>query len=342
MSDEKWLRDGLADAVPEPPANPDRAQAAESMARRRRRTTALAVVGTAGAVAAAAVLTATLASGGDDSDAVDTASKGPAFVVECPPIKLTKGGAEDTEIDQPDPSAPDAVPNGATSARLCQGPGMAFEVPEDALVTGVDDLVAAVNDLEVTGEPEVCTMDLGPGYRMAFGYDDGSTFVISGQLYGCRTLVVGSTYRADPEAAQAAFLELLAAQAETGDDASGGDAADEVSCADGTSAPGADLAALTTALLCIDDGSGTQVSAVIDPADLDLLLDDMATHQTTGTLRCAAAPPYPFIVGADDSGARVTLPSECATSWWRLPNGKAWTPGDDAIAILDRLVEEAS
>ncbi len=214
MSDEKWLRDGLADAVPEPPTNPDRARAAESLARRRRRTTALAVLGSAGAVAAAAVLTVTLTSGGDDpDDAVDIASDGPAFVVDCPPIKLEKGGtAEGSAIDAPDPAAPSTVPEGATSARLCQGPGTTFDVPADALVTGVDDLVAAVNDLEVTGEPEVCTMDLGPGYRIAFGYDDGSSFVISGQLYGCHTLVVGSTYRADPEAAQAAFLELLEAQ----------------------------------------------------------------------------------------------------------------------------------
>ena len=179
MSDEKWLRDGLADAVPEPPTNPDRARAAERLARRRRRTTALAVLGSAGAVAAAAVLTVTLTSGGDDpDDAVDTASDGPAFVVDCPPIKLEKGGtAEGSEIDAPDPAAPSAVPEGATSARLCQGPGTTFDVPADALVTGVDDLVAAVNDLDVAGEPEVCTMDLGPGYRIAFGYDDGSTFV---------------------------------------------------------------------------------------------------------------------------------------------------------------------
>ena len=169
------------------------------------------MVGTAGAVAAAAVLTATLASGGDGTDATDTASEGPAFVVECPPITVGKDGIAEG-ADEPDPDAPDAVPEGATSARLCQGVGTAFEVPEDPLVTGVDGLVAAINDQDVTGEPEVCTMDLGPGYRIAFGYDDSSTFVVSGQLYGCHTLVVGSGYRADPEAAQAAFLGLLAEQ----------------------------------------------------------------------------------------------------------------------------------
>lgn len=215
MSDEQWLREGLADAVPPPPTNPDRARAAERLARRRRRTTSLAVLGTVGAVAAVAVLTATLTSGGDDRGSKDDqVAADPPPVVECPPIKIQDGTAQGSAIDQPDPDAPGAVPEGATSARLCQGPGTTFEVPDDALVTDVDELVAEVNALPETGEPEVCTMDLGPGFRIAFGYDDGSTFVVSGQLYGCRTLVVGNGYRAEPEAAQAAFRELLDAQPE--------------------------------------------------------------------------------------------------------------------------------
>ena len=286
-----------------------------------------------------------LTSGGDDpDDAVDIASDGPVFVVDCPPIKLEKGGtAEGSAIDAPDPAAPSTVPEGATSARLCQGPGTTFDVPADALVTGVDDLVAAVNDLEVTGEHQMCTMDLGPGYRIAFGYDDESSFVISGQLYGCHTLVVGSTYRADPEAAQAAFLELLAAQQAA--DGGSSDEADgpDLVCADAVFTPGAeaDLSDLTSAILCIDDGSGSQLSAEIDPADLDFLVDDMATHQSTGVLRCAAAPPYPTIIAADGAGTVLAIPSECATSFWRLPNGMVWMPSQEAVAILDQLVSEA-
>jgi hypothetical protein len=341
MSDEKWLRDGLANAVPEPPTNPDRARAAESRARRRRRTTALAVLGSAGAVAAAAVLAVVLSPGGDGQDAVDTTSEGPAFVVECPPIKVFDDGtAQESEIDQPDPGAPDSVPEGATSARLCQGPGTVFEFPPDVLVTDVDDLVAAVNDLEVTGEPAACTMELGPGYRMAFGYDDGSTFVISGRLYGCQTLVVGSGYRARPEAAQAAFLDLLEAQ---GSDSEPSDEADapDLTCSDTASTAGPDLADLTTAILCVDDGSGAKASATIAANDLELLLDDMATNQSNSVLRCALPPPHPTIVAADASGNRVLVPSECGAGFWRLPNGKAWMPGDEAVAILDRLVSEA-
>jgi hypothetical protein len=356
MSDEKWLREGLADAVPEPPINPDRASAAERLARRRRRTTALAVVGTAGAVAAAAVLTATLASGGDDPDrdAVDTASEGPSFVVECPPIKVDKGGvAEESEIDQPDPDAPDAVPEGATSARLCQGPGTTFGVPDEALTTGVDDLVAAVNDLEPTGPPEVCTLELGPGYRIAFGYDDGSTFVVSGRLYGCQSVVVGSGYRTSPEAAQAAFLELLDAQQQEADGASPDDAATaDPSCPDDGAqqysynepigGPSFEeiLSGLTAAILCIDDGSGP-ASTEIDDADLEQLAHDMAINQSTAVLRCAAATPFPAIFATDADGKLLAIFSECGTSFWRLPNGKAWMPSDDAVAILDRLVSEA-
>ncbi len=211
MSDEQWLREGLADAVPDPPINPDRARAAESLARRRRRTTVIAVAGSAGAVAAAAVLTAALAGTGGGG-AGDKVASGSPPVVECPPAKAHGDVVDGTEIDRPDPAAPDAVPAGATSARLCQGPGTTFEVPGEALVTDLEGLVSAINALDVTGEPEVCTMDLGPGYRIAFGYDDGSTFVVSGQLYGCHTLVVGSGYRADPEAAQQEFLTRLTAQ----------------------------------------------------------------------------------------------------------------------------------
>jgi len=217
MSDEQWLREGLAGAVPEPPVNPGRAGAAERLARRRRRTTALGVVGSVGAVAAAAVLTATLTSDGGGSDDDKTAADPPAaVVVECPPIKVRDGVAEGTAIDQPDPDAPGAVPEGATSARLCQGPGTTFQVPDDALTTDIDSLVADINALAPSPEHEMCTSDLGPGYRIAFGYDDGSTFVVSGQLYGCHTLVVGSGYRSDPEAAQQAFLDRLRAQRAAG------------------------------------------------------------------------------------------------------------------------------
>ncbi|WP_183099081.1 hypothetical protein [Nocardioides pelophilus] len=350
--DERWLREGLASAVPEPPTNPDRARSAERLARRRRRTTMLAVAGTAAAVVAGAVLATTLTGDGGDGRAPDDQLVAdPAPPVACPPAEAKDGVVQGSEIDQPDPDAPDSVPEGATSARLCQGPGTTFRAPDDALTTGVDDLVAAINALEPTGEPEVCTMDLGPGFRIAFGYDDGSAFVVSGQLYGCHTLVVGSGYRSDPEAAQAAFLTALEGQqpgqesTETTTDAEGLACPDDgsYSYSEPAGGPSLDevLGDLETAILCVPDGTGAQVSAAIEPADLALLVEDMATHQSNSVLRCALPPPYPTIVAEDSVGTRVVLFSECGTGFWRLPNGMAWMPGKDAVAILDRLVSEA-
>ena len=209
MRDEQWLREGLADAVPEPPANPDRARGAERLARRRRRTTGLAVVGTAGAVGAAAVLTATLASGGGGKDD-DKAATDPAAAVQCPPAEVEGGVIEEAAIDRPDPDAPEAVPEGATSARICAGPGVsqASAVP-DQPVSDVAAMVDAVNGLERTGPPEICTSDFGPGYRIAFGYDDGTRFVVSLKLYGCNEVVVGSGYRADARTLWADVTELV-------------------------------------------------------------------------------------------------------------------------------------
>lgn len=350
--DEQWLREGLASAVPEPPTNPDRARAAERLARRRRRTTLLAVAGTAAAVVAGAVLATTLTGDGGDGRAPDDGlAADPPPPVECPPATAKDGVVQGSEIDQPDPEAPDAVPEGATSARLCQGPGTLFRAPDDALVTDVGDLVTAINALAPTGEPEVCTTDLGPGFRIVFGYDDGSTFVVSGQLYGCHTLVVGSGYRADPEAAQAAFLTALEGQqpgqgsTKTTTDANGLACPDDglYSYNETFGGPSLDdvLGDLETAILCTDGGRGTQVSAAIEPADLAILVEDMATHQSNSVLRCALPPPYPTIVAEDSVGTRVVLFSECGTGFWRLPNGKAWMPGKDAAAILDRLVSEA-
>lgn len=344
MTDEQWLREGLADAVPEPPINPDRAQSAERLARRRRRTTTMGVLGAAGAVAAAAVLTVTLTSGGDDPDeGLDTTTtEGPAFVVECPPITVEKDGiAQGSEIDQPDPAAPSAVPEGATSARLCQGPGTTLEVPANALVTGVDELVTAVNDLEAPPEHQMCTDELGPGYRIAFGYDDESSFVVSGQLYGCQTVVVGSAYRAPAETAQSAFLDLLDEQQVAGNESSDEADAADLSCTDPSLVGGSAVVSLTAAILCIEDGRGDVPSAVIDSADLAFLVDDMATHQSNSVLRCALPPPYPTIVGTDTVGNDAVIQSECGTIFWRLPNGKAWMPSEDAVAILDQLVGEA-
>lgn len=197
MTDEQWLREGLADAVPDPPANPDRAESAARLAGRRRRTTAAGALAAVGVIAGAAALTAALA-GGDGGGSGDQQVADSPPPVSCPPMKVADDGIAEAAVDLPDPDAPDAVPEGATSARLCGGPGLVTgRTGLDQPVTDVTALTDAVNALEQTGPPDVCTMDLGPGYRIAFGYDDGSRFVVSLKLYGCQQVVVGSGYRGD-------------------------------------------------------------------------------------------------------------------------------------------------
>lgn len=217
MSDEKWLRDGLADAVPDAPEAPERAAAAEARARRtRRRTaTAAAVLGTAGVVVVVAVVATALGTDDSATDPAAPASNGsvaPVDVPDCPPAPE---GASPDPMDEIDPSAPDAVPPGAQAVRLCQGPGTEIEVPDDPLLTDVQSLADLVNDLPETEAPEMCTNELGPGYRMVFSYADGSTFVVSSQQYGCRLNVVGSTYRSDADAPWDGFMARLDDQQNT-------------------------------------------------------------------------------------------------------------------------------
>lgn len=158
---------------------------------------------------AAVALTLTLAGCGDsgDDEANDPAGTptSNAAPPECPPEP--EEGKPDP-IDEPDPDAPDAVPSGATSARLCQGVGTPVDGADTLLTTDVADLVDAINGLKTTPKPEMCTADMGPGYRLVFGYPDGSTFVVSGKTYGCRELVVGSGYRTPAPKALKEFQRL--------------------------------------------------------------------------------------------------------------------------------------
>lgn len=172
-----------------------------------RPTAVLIILATITAVAAILVLVTLFAApddGGDDQARDDDASE-PAAPPECPHAPAE---GESDPIDEIDPDAPDAVPTGATSVRLCQGPGTELTGADTLLTDGVDDLIAAINALETTGEPDLCKADLGPGYRMVFGYPDGTTFVASGKTYGCEELVVGSSYRAAATEPLELFREL--------------------------------------------------------------------------------------------------------------------------------------
>lgn len=162
----------------------------------------VAVVAVVGVMVAAVNLSG---SGDEETDsATDPASQTPPPPPECPEAPAE---GETDPIDEIDPDAPDAVPAGATSVRLCQGVGTKLREPDLLMEHSVARLTKYINRLEKRGEkPEVCTQDIGPGYRLVFGYPDGSEFTVSGKSYGCRELVVGSAYRIGGEDLLYSFL----------------------------------------------------------------------------------------------------------------------------------------
>lgn len=341
MSDEKWLRDGLAAAVPEPPNNPDRARAATNLARRRRRTTALAAVGTAGAVAVAAVLSGVLVGGTSDAPPDGIVADGSPLA--CPPAP--KDSSATDELDQPDPGLPGGVPDGATSARMCPGGGLPMQMPADLLTTDVDELVAAVNGLdrqESDGE-RVCTSDLGPGYRILFGYPDGSTFLISAGFYGCHSVVVGDGYRDAPEVPLQEFQDLVAAQ-RSAQEPPTPPVDTDLDCQEpGLSPDVTPLGSaddLTEAVVCVAGPNGRTIRSITIPReDLRALVADIDenAYRADGVDGCFK--PAPWIIGATAWGDRVTITYACNV--YLLSDGTAWDPSTPAQAVIDRLSREA-
>lgn len=336
-TDEKWLREGLAGAVPEPPAAPDRADGARAIARRARRTTAAVVGGAAASVLLVAGVVAVL--GDDDPAGGDVAGDGPVSPYDAPACPATP-------VDTRTQVGPDHVPDGATSVRLCGGNEIPIEVPKDALVTDVDTLAAAVNDLDPKATDAMCTMDLGPAYQLVFTYPDGSTTVASGELYGCDDVVVHGAVRTGAYEPWEKFIALLRAQRASLDPPAPVDAS-TIDCAiSGMPSVGRaqDLAA---AVLCVEspEQSGEPQRAAFSTAEVAVLRADLAdrAHYTRGMPRCAAPPAFIRIVVFTTWGDRLDLQPSCYLSHFQTSpaSSLAWNPTDETQSILERLVEEA-
>lgn len=342
-TDEKWLREGLAGAVPEPPAAPDRADGARTKARRARRTTAAVVGGAAASVLLVAGVLAVLGDRDDERDGGNVANDGPVSPYDAPACPTTP-------VDTRTRTGPDHVPDGASSVRLCGATGIAIDVPDDALVTGVDEVATAINGLEAAAPDMACTMELGPVYQLVFDYPDGSTVVASGELYGCRPVVVNGVERTGADVPWERFIELLQAQRERLDPPAPVDAA-TIACpapADTSGLPSVGRAQdLAVAVYCAEEtlGSGTWLRAEIPAADLMTLVADIRAHtrKDAGYVDCDISPPVPRIIGVTAWGDRIDLPASCTNGWFSvdLATNAVWSPSDDSRAILERLFGEA-
>jgi len=349
MSDEQWLREGLAGAVPEPPVNPGRAGAAESLARRRRRTAA-AVAGVLASVVVIAGLSVALGLGGSadpDQAPVDDPT-GTDQQVHCPPV--VKQPSSDGFFDEPDPDLPGEVPQGATSVRICAGNGNRLDVPADALeaATAVEELTDAVNDLPVPDGDLGCTDELGYGYRLVFHYPDAPDFVVSGALYGCGFVTIGSTQRPGASELLQTFGDLLREERDTRPTQEWEPPPlSSLPCDEPTTPAVARPEDVEIAVFCVRTEGSYRIAEVSDE-DLEVLRADLRENvDNYGWPHCGNQPET-ALVGLTRWGERVTLASVCLLSQYAVPApwgssdwGLSWRPGDEAYAILEMLLDAA-
>lgn len=328
--DDQWLRDELAAAVPPPPEVADRAQRATAKARRGRQLRAAGVLGAAAVVVAAAVAWNV---SGDGSDRADDPA-GPTATT-CP--EPDPGGVDSSKATG---KAGDGLPPGATSARLCLGPGNPFDVPLDALVTGVDDLIATINGLEphpTSGPDQACTLELGTGYQIVFGYPDGSTSLVSGQPYGCAAVAIGADdFRTEPLLPRDRFVALLRKQRDAAEPPATAPASD-LHCQGALGmSPVGRAADITEAVYCAD-GPGPAIPIPVE--DLAVLVADMQTSALIGVTTACFTPGR--IVGQTAWGDTVQTSALCGGDRWGMEDDLAWQVSPASKAILDRLAASA-
>lgn len=209
---ERRLGVALRKTVPDAPSVPDRADRAEQRGRRRRRRM------TMGAAAAAAVAVGVVTVGaalprlGGESAPTPTPPN-QTETLECPLARSDPRGTELTPRQSP-PLGP-----GFVAARICPGQqGMAnVDLPQDVVRTDLTVLARAID-----GAPErrdspgsFCSADLGVGWSLRLGYDDGTERTIDGANFGCRLLVGAGPTRSNPAQVYDVFLDLVRRQRRT-------------------------------------------------------------------------------------------------------------------------------
>ncbi|MDQ4053629.1 MAG: hypothetical protein M3237_13140 [Actinomycetota bacterium] len=346
------LRAALRQLVPDPPAVPDRAAASLGRAhrRRRRRTTAVALGATA-AVAAVSVVVAVLGSGSPRPEpAVPTPTATPSTAESVTatdpacPEPLRRGDP------YPDYDDPRPLPEGATVARLCPiaVPSYGgFQAPADALVTGVDALIATINALpedERAAGDRVCTAEGGLSYLMVLGYPDGPQRVVHGSLVGCEWLDGAGPQRTDASIVWRAYLGALRAQRQTTTPPR--TPPPTLSCPGngfGVTSPMARTADATHALLCwrrtdIESESGW-ASAPISEDDLRSILADLADPARDAEVSeqdCLTATLQLDLVGTSAWGDISHTSGDCGAFY--VDGARPRRLGPRAQEIVDALV----
>ena len=306
------------------------------------------------AAAAAVVLLAGCDGSGGEADPSPSAGDGSSDVssdattdpTTDAPISQGEAVPCPDDLVEIDPELPDEVPEGATSVRLCADGDDEVTPPTDALVTEVAAVVAKVNDQPVVTRG--CADRRLPTYQLAFGYPDGSTFVVAGRFTGCAELLVGSGRRAKAGPPLRTFVDSLVAQRATATPPDRATDPADLDCAQQREEhtwPLADPAGLTAAVMCVGDPDSPQGArrTEIRASELETVLTSIRTD--TGpprdTLGCGPiTPTRPWIVGTNAWGDPITLVEECID--FLITDDFAWKPRGAAAKLVNRLIDRAS
>lgn len=292
-------------------------------------------------VTAVAVLLLAACSGSGDEPEAGTSSSASATPVPSEPTETGPVVRCPRDTQEIDPALPDEVPDGATSVRLCDGGADKVTPPVDALTTDVESVVSAVNDQPLARKG--CVDLRIPEYQLAFGYPDGTRFVVAGRFTACAELLVGSARRAKAGPPLRTFIESIVAQRAATTAPEPVDPA-VLDCAQPRELwtwPLADPTGLTVAALCVGDPQqpGGARPVPIPPDALETLTASMATDTVeTGGMFCSVPRRY-WIVGANAWGDPVTMDYGCVGL--TLSGERDWTPRRPARSIIQGLVAEA-
>ena len=345
---EDLLRRELEAVVPDPPEDPGRASGARRIAHRKRstRTGLFTVCVVTAAVAALVVVPVVLSrdevgnSGvtlPEDDDGGERPSDDiePGYEYICP---------EST----PTLMAPSReLPGGAVRARICDAGEMPWSAPEDALTTGLDQLIVTINSADPLPPDMGCTDDLGPAFTMAFQYENGATYAIRGSFGGCDTIVVGHDERLGAIELVDLYADLLARQrAET--EPPPDNAGVRPSCADAPGSvrddwrtilyPDRDLD-LTAGVLCVFPEGGAPTEVPLTAEMIEQVNDEVASgavRDPGGVCRCLG--PTVVIRGVDAWGDRYQLVREEGRSAFSIGTW-SWQPSAESERLLASLME---
>lgn len=343
MNDDE-LRDALHGGVP---AAPEVSRWADKARRRSRRTRALATGASLLAVAVVgALVIGNLRPGG--TAAIPAAPQSsPPVTISAPATTPTADGCDPGATL---PAAPEHLPSGATAVRLCPDgydPDATFITPTDLLTEGVSELIDTINATPLVPLSDSCRKGYPRTFRVVFGYPDGSQITLIGRLASSDSIGGGRDGSCDLlgrtdawHSGQLLHTLRSAWLHQRGDSRNGQPYPDPDCSMTSPSVFAADLAEVTTAIVCGRGGSNLGRAGVLTTEQARAVTADIAQRSSPGA---DDTQNFATIINLFTPwGDLITLYKADGSTRWGFLNsqrsGLKWTPSAGIRAWLDPII----